>query len=217
VSTAGDYTTRETTVPAIADRLNQYATAISDPTRGMIVLELDRAGELTATQLARRLGLTANNVYHHMRVLLQLGVVGQPRVVPGDSYVEKYYSIDPELQAALRLDQEWYQRVGPTLTPEDQRALTISLCLTMSELLRRAARNTRTPEQESLSAFLDDRRQHLLSMNRLSPAQMRDRLERMRLVLQDEDRAWAEETDARTDLFLMAGLPGMFVAEDAGE
>jgi hypothetical protein len=54
-------------------------------------------------------------------------------------------------------------------------------------------------------------------MNRLSPAQMRDRLERMRLVLQDEDRAWAEETDARTDLFLMAALPGMFVAEDAGE
>jgi DNA-binding transcriptional ArsR family regulator len=204
-------------VPAIADRLNQYATGISDPTRGMIVLELDRAGELTATQLARRLGLTANNVYHHMRVLLQLGVVGQPRVVPGDSYVEKYYSIDPELQAALRLDQTWYERVGPTLTSEDRRALTISICLTMSELLRRGARNLRAMDEETLSAFLDDPRQHLLCMNRLSPAQLRDRLERVRVVLEDEDRAWAEETDQRTDLFLMAGLPGMFLRDGTAE
>jgi DNA-binding transcriptional ArsR family regulator len=201
-------------VSVIADRLNQYATAISDPTRGMIVLELDRAGELTATQLARRLGLTANNVYHHMRVLLQLGVVDQPRVVPGDSYVEKYYSINLELQAALRLDQKWYERVGPEMTEEDRRALMISVCLTMSELLRRAARNFRAMSDEEFSRSLATERQVLLSMNRLSRAQMLDRLERIRTVLENEDRDETEDDSPRTELFLLAGVPGLF---DPGE
>src|SRR5207248_140852 len=88
-------------MPVIAQRLSQYAEAMADPTRGMILVELDRAGELTATQLARRLDLSPNNVYHHMRVLLQLEVVDPPRAVPGDTYVEKYYHINPEIRAAL--------------------------------------------------------------------------------------------------------------------
>ena len=84
----------------------------------MILVELNRAGELTGTQIAKRLDLTVNNVYHHLRVMRQLGVIDPPRIVPGDTYVEKYYSINPELRAALRLDPEWYTKAQEALGPE---------------------------------------------------------------------------------------------------
>ena len=82
---------------ATTEFLRGFIRALSDPTRGAILTELEHSGELTATQLARRLGLTANNVYHHMRVLRELKVVGEPRVVPRETYVEKYYQLAPEV------------------------------------------------------------------------------------------------------------------------
>jgi DNA-binding transcriptional ArsR family regulator len=198
---------------ALSEQLRQYAVAISDPTRGSIVVELDRAGELTATHLARRLGLTANNVYHHMRVLRGLGVVDPPRAVPGDTYVEKYYRINPELQAAVRLDQDWYERVGPTLAPEDRQALVISVCLTMAELLRRAARNVREMETGTFMRQVTEEQMLTLSMNRISRGQMQARMQAVRAVLEQQDREWAEDTAPRTELMLLAGLPGMFIED----
>ena len=69
----------------VTELLRWYIQAMSDPTRGAIMSELYHAGELTPTQLARRLGLTANNIYHHMRVLRKLELVDPPRVVPRET------------------------------------------------------------------------------------------------------------------------------------
>src|SRR5262249_13247886 len=97
---------------ATKDLLQGFIRALSEPTRGAILTELAHEGELTATQLARRLGLTANNVYHHMRVLRELGVVGAPRAAPRETYVEKYYQLAPEMQTLLsgERDPEWFDR-----------------------------------------------------------------------------------------------------------
>src|SRR4051794_1988533 len=105
--------------PSLTEQLRQYAGAMADPTRGTILFELDQAGELTATQLAARLDMPANNIYHHMRVLVRLGVIEKTRIVPGNTYVEKYYAIKQELRATLRLDPSWLERIERTLTPED--------------------------------------------------------------------------------------------------
>src|SRR5215467_11365577 len=90
--------------------LRNAIEALSDPTRGAILLELGRVGESTATQLARQLGLTANNVYHHMRVLTKLGLLEPPRVVPGKTYVEKYYRLRREVIEATQ-EAGWVDRV----------------------------------------------------------------------------------------------------------
>jgi DNA-binding transcriptional ArsR family regulator len=193
-------------VLAIGDRLRQYAQAIADPTRGMIVLELDQADELTATQLARRLDLTANNVYHHMRVLLNAGVVDTPRAVPGDTYVEKYYRLNPELRAALRLDQKWFEDVGNALDPADRQALVAGVCMTMSQLLRRAAFSLGAMDAATFDRYLDERRFYL-SINRLGQTQMAQRLKSMRELFDQEDRAFAEDTSPRSELMIIAGLP----------
>src|SRR5215831_6971850 len=99
---------------SLEELLRNYIKALSEATRGAIVQELGNADELTATQLAHRLSLSANNVYHHMRVLLQLGVVTPPRSVPGPTYVEKYYRLDPELRRATE-DPNWLDRTQATM------------------------------------------------------------------------------------------------------
>jgi DNA-binding transcriptional ArsR family regulator len=194
-------------MPAIADRLRDYATAIGDPTRGLIVAELDRAGELTATQLARRLDLTANNVYHHMRVLLQLGVVDPPRAVPGDTYVEKYYRISPEVHGALRLDPEWYPEVQGSMTLEDRQAYIVTLCLSMAHLLRRAALEYQRMDPAELNRRVQDEHLVMLSIKRSSREELKDRMLALQNALYAADPKWAEDVDARTDVLLVAGLP----------
>lgn len=196
-------------MPEITDQLRQYATAIADPTRGLLLVEIDRAGEATATQLARRLGLTANNVYHHMRILLQLGLVDPPRVVPGPTYVEKYFRINPRIRAALRLDPEWYDRVGATITPADRQAVLVSTCLTMAHLLRQAAHEYAELDPETLDRHVRDQKLILQSMNRISRDQLELRLPVLRDTLESFDEKAAEDRSPRTDLTIVAALPSL--------
>jgi DNA-binding transcriptional ArsR family regulator len=195
---------------AVADQLQQYATAVSDPTRGMILMELDRAGELTATQLARRLGLTPNNVYHHMRVLRRLDVVEPPRPVPGETYVEKYYRLRPEIQAAVRLEPDWYDQVQTGMTTEDRRAVLASMCLTMAHLLRQAARHYQEMDADTLDEFARQQKLILLSVQEVSRERLQFRLEALREVLAREGEQFAGEPSPPTDLLLIAGLPSVW-------
>jgi DNA-binding transcriptional ArsR family regulator len=192
---------------ALGEQLQQYVAAVADPTRGMILVELDRAGELTATQLARRLNLTANNVYHHMRVLLNLGVVNPPRIVPGDTYVEKYYHINPEIRAVLRLDPEWFRRTQDTLSPEERQLFIVSVCLAMSHCLRRAAQEYQELDPQTLDRYVREDKLVLLSLNRISREHLEYRLDALRRVLEEEGKQFAEDLGPRTDLMVIAGLP----------
>jgi DNA-binding transcriptional ArsR family regulator len=204
-------------MPKIADQLRQYATAIADPTRGMILVELNRAGELTGTQIAKRLDLTVNNVYHHLRVMRQLGVIDPPRIVPGDTYVEKYYSINPELRASLRLDPEWYTKAQEALDPEDQQAVVVGVLLTMALLLRRTAQDYQDMDAADLNRHLADQRLAMFSMNQISRAQLRFRVGTVRNVLDRADRQFAEDLSPRTDVMLIAALPSLANGVNAPE
>lgn len=55
------------------DRLVRIATALADPLRLRALREL-RDGPMTATELARRLGVPRTSLHHHVRVLLAAGV-----------------------------------------------------------------------------------------------------------------------------------------------
>jgi DNA-binding transcriptional ArsR family regulator len=198
---------------SVAERLYQYAEAVTDPTRGAILVELDRLGEATPTQLARRLEVPPNNLYHHIRILLRLGVVDQPRVVAGSSYVEKYYRINPELRAALRLDPRWYSQLGKAVTPEDRQATLVSVCLTMALLLQAAARDLRRRDPGELDRTVQEHELISLSINRLSRQNLEYRVDALHEMCEVEDRRFAEDTSPRTDLMLVATLPDMWSAD----
>ncbi|HEY7019997.1 MAG TPA: winged helix-turn-helix domain-containing protein [Ktedonobacterales bacterium] len=194
---------------ATTEFLRGFIRALSDPTRGAILTELEHSGELTATQLAKRLGLTANNVYHHMRVLRELKVVGEPRVVPRETYVEKYYQLAPEAQAVLGSDPEWLDRVQKGLSAEERKELFVSMCLEMAQLLQRAARRYAEMDAETFDTLIHQRKLGMLSINEMGQARLESRLKSLRDTLRHERESGIADEEPRSQqhVVLMAGLP----------
>jgi DNA-binding transcriptional ArsR family regulator len=200
---------------SLEELLRSYITALSEATRGAIVQELGNADELTATQLAHRLGLSANNVYHHMRVLLQLGVVTPPRAVPGPTYVEKYYRLDPELRRATE-DPNWLDRTQATMTPEERKALAIGMCLSMAHRLQRAARRYEAMDAEAFDEMAHTQHLLLISVNDMGRRRLVARLQALRELIQREYKEGVGADDSPdTDTVLIAGLPNLWGKDDS--
>jgi DNA-binding transcriptional ArsR family regulator len=197
-------------VDPLSTLLRQYVVGLSDATRGAILTELKHSGELTATQLARRLGLTVNNVYHHMRVLTQLGIVERSRVVPGPTYVEKYYRLPPDLRAVVTRDPDWLDRTQATLTPAERQELMVGMCLNMAQLLQRAAQRYAQMDAEKFDHMAREQQLLMLSINEVSRKRLQARLQTLSKVLRDEHESglWNQEGGTpHSDMVLMAGLP----------
>jgi DNA-binding transcriptional ArsR family regulator len=203
--------------------LRNYITAMTDPTRGMIVMELGHASELTPTQLAKRLGLSANNVYHHMRVLRELGVVDPPRAVPRETYVEKYYRVTPELERLTSADPFWLDKAQARMSAADRKALIIGVYLTAARLLTRAARRYEAMDSATFEEIIYQRELGMVSLNSMSRERMVGRLAALRGVLREENdarRAAGEPPDDpadERDMVIMAGLPLNWDDEGSGE
>lgn len=221
------------TMATMAERMRQYMMAMYDPTRGAILMELGQAGELTPTQIARRLGISANNVYHHMRVLRELGVVDPPRAVPRETYVEKYYRINPELAAAINSDPNWVDNSQEQMTAADRKALFCGMYMTMAHLLMRAARRYQAMDDAEFERRFYDTQEIMASVNTMDRAKLMRRLTSVRAMLAEEWRSDAEArgaTDEPADepaklagahadrnLVLMAALPLLWDDEQPGE
>lgn len=202
----------------VAELLRNYIAAISDPTRGAILMELGHAEELTPTQIARRLGMTANNVYHHMRVLREMGVVDPPRAVPRETYVEKYYRVNADLKAAVNNDPEWLDKMQVTLTAADRKALITGMYMTMAQLLMRAARRYQAMDDDTFDELIYHQRLGMASINNLELPKLQRRLASLRGMLADERATDAAATSeaaksasevgrAPQNTVLMAALP----------
>jgi DNA-binding transcriptional ArsR family regulator len=191
--------------------LRNYIKALADATRGAIVQELGHAEELTATQLAHRLGLSANNVYHHMRVLLQLGVVNPPRAVPGPTYVEKYYQLNPELRQATQ-DPTWLDRTQSTMGPQERQTLIIGMCLTMAHRLQLAARRYAAMEAETFDRMAHTEELLMVSVNDMGRNRLVTRLRALRALLQREYEEFPPSADSspENDMVLIAALPAVW-------
>lgn len=202
-----------------SELLRRYIEALLDPTRGMILMELAHGGELTPTQLARRLGLTANNVYHHMRVLRELGVVDPPRAAPRETYVEKYYHVTPELAALTGGDPYWADRAQAAMSFADRKALLISLYLTVARLLTRAAQRYEAMDDETFDEVMLRREMGMVSINNMSRSRLARRLAALRETIRQEGEAGALEgaepdAEPERDMVIMASLPLMWDDEE---
>lgn len=189
--------------------LRRYIEAMADPTRAAILLDLLWGGERTATQLARRLELTPNNVYHHMRVLRRLGVVEPPRPVPGDTYVEKYYRLKPEIVAAIRQDPDWLDRTQAAASPELRQAIFVSLCLTTAQLLRRSAQRYAAMDAADFDRLAHQEQLGMLSIAHLDRPQLVQRLAAMREIVQTENAVGVRVDVEGPNIAIMATLPSV--------
>ena len=200
----------------LGDPLQRCLTAAADPTRGLILMELAQSEEMTPTQIARRLGVPPNNVYHHMRVLRRLEVVDPPRAVPGETYVEKYYRLKPELRRLLRQDPEWIDRALAEMTAEERKTLAISMCLGQIHLLQQAIRRYQSMDTETFDRVAHQEQLSMSSVTRLDRASYKRFLVALRdlAVSEHATLAKAGESGAATDVVLISALPMLW--EDQG-
>ena len=193
----------------LANLLRQCVLAVADGTRGLILMELAQREEATPTQIARRLGVPPNNVYHHMRVLRRLGLVQPPRAVAGETFVEKYYRLQPDVRRLLRRDPEWIDRGQEEMTAEERKALAISMCLGQIHLLQLAVRRIQTMDAETFDDIAFQKRLGMSSVTRLDRTSYARFLAELRELVVAEHAALAERgaMSEATDVILISALP----------
>lgn len=190
--------------------LRKYLDALSEPTRANLLLELNAAGELTATQLARRLGLSVNNVYHHIRVLNRLGVLDAPRIVPGPTYVEKYYRVLPAISTS---DPGWYDSASRDLPVAERQARWAAFCAQTGQLLLRAAERYAAMSPEDWERTVLAEESGMISLRLMAPERYRDDLRQLRDIVNQPN-----EGDAECDqVMIVAALPDLMRIGPAGD
>lgn len=187
--------------------VQNYLRALADPTRASLLTELADGDELTATQMARRLGLTVNNVYHHLRKLNQWGLLATPRVVPGPTYVEKYYRLQPALTVVVQ-DPGWLDKAQKGRTAAERQAIWVAFCAQLAQLMMRAANHYAAMTPEEWEQTVLTTRAGMMSLRKPDPKRYREDLEafRSRVVLPSP----GEDSPTGQDVLVIAALPGLF-------
>lgn len=182
--------------------LRNYLDALAEPTRANLLLEIGAAGEMTATQLARRLGLSVNNVYHHIRVLNKMGVLAEPRVVPGPSYVEKYYKVKPEIAGN---DPLWYDKASEGLSAAERQVRWAAICAQLGHLLLRAAERyaAQTPEEWERTVLTE--KTGMISLRTLGRERYLSDLAKVREIVVEPN----PDVPGSDDMMIVAALPQM--------
>lgn len=186
--------------------LKAYIEAVSEPTRASILMEIEKAGELTATQLAERLELTPNNVYHHLRVIKRFGVLADPRVVPGPTYVEKYYRLRAELSEAFK-DPGWLDRAQQNLSLEARQAFWCAFTMVAGQLMIRAAKQYQAMDPATWQETVLQQPTGMISLRELGRSQYQENLETLRAQIVNRPTVGGEPHQF---VLLIAALPGIW-------
>jgi predicted transcriptional regulator len=125
------------------DRLMQ---TFANPTRSAILYELTRYPECSATDLAKILNQNVNNIYYHLRILEDDGIVNPPRSVVKLNYVEKYYSLSQKFRASVSVDKFTWKQSQEKLPIEQRRDIAITALNLITSILR-----WRTEEYKQMS------------------------------------------------------------------
>jgi len=108
------------------DLMEAYVQTMKNATRASIVFHLARKPEMTATELARVLGEDVDVIYYHMKFLRKLGLVSEPRVEVRGNYLEKYYSLMPEMRkSSTEADKSYYRKLKE-MDPEEYRKVLLT-------------------------------------------------------------------------------------------
>lgn len=196
----------------LQELLQNYLNALMDPTRASLLSELASGGELTATQMAQRLGLTANNVYHHLRKLKDLALLEPPRVVPGPTYVEKYYRLRPALTVAIQ-DPGWLDQAQKGRSPAERQAIWVAFCAQLAQLMMRAAKHYASMTPEEWEQAVQTTKAGMLSLRQPDPETYREDLEvfRTQVVRPPQHPG---DTALGKDVLVVAALPNLITTSD---
>jgi len=127
----------------LVDKLMQI---FANSTRAAILYQLTRYKECSATDLARTLSQKVNNIYYHLRILEDNGIVNPPRSVIKRNYVEKYYSLSERFFASFDVDEYTWRQSQRKLSIEQRIEIAIAGFNLIASILR-----WRTEEYKQMS------------------------------------------------------------------
>jgi len=127
----------------LLDKLMQIFT---NSTRAAILYQLTRCKESSATDLAKTLNQKVNNIYYHLRILEDNGIVNPPRSVIKRNYVEKYYSLSERFFASFNVDEHTWRQSQKKLPIEQRIEIAIAGLNLIASILR-----WRTEEYKQMS------------------------------------------------------------------
>jgi len=86
---------------SVSNKKADYLALLTNPTRRSIRDILSRHGELTLTEIAHRLGLSEQNVYHHLNKMVEAGLV-----------IKRKDKVKGRLVTFYRLSNEYYNIIN---------------------------------------------------------------------------------------------------------
>jgi len=112
-----------------------YAEAFKNTTRAMIVFQLFRKPEMTATEISKASDEDVDVVYYHMKSLKTLGIVSEPRVEVRGNYLEKYYSLAPEVRKRFAEVDKRAKRKWGEMAPEEFRQVLLTIFAVLKSMV----------------------------------------------------------------------------------
>lgn len=135
------------------DLVEAYIQTMKNTTRASIVFQLARKSEMTATEISRVLGEDVDVIYYHMKFLRKLGLVSEPRVEVRGNYLEKYYSLSPEMrQSSTEADKSFLKKLKE-VNPEEYRKVLLTSFALLKSVVAGSANQIETADENALNSL----------------------------------------------------------------
>lgn len=182
--------------------------ALTDRTRGVIFHEFLIGGELTASMIAGRLGLTFSNISYHIRRLLDSGVIESTRKVVAGYRTEKFYGIAPELVSLLWGTPSALTDAYADMSAAERQTVHCTYLAIAASMLARASERYQLMDPDDFDRLFSQERLLMLGLGTLrrEPFQQIVRIARAALPESWGDLG-AETQWAHPDYMIFAALP----------
>lgn len=135
------------------DLVEAYIQTMKNTTRASIIFQLARKSEMTATEISRVLGEDVDVIYYHMKFLRKLGLVSEPRVEVRGNYLEKYYSLSPEMrQSSTEADKSFLKKLKG-VAPEEYRKVLLTSFALLKSVVAGSANQIETADENVLNSL----------------------------------------------------------------
>lgn len=125
----------------------------SNPTKIGIIMLLAEHNRMTVTEMSKYLDVSKSNLYHFVAQLVSDGVLNEPEVIPKKNYVEKYYTVNPEMVGAS--DEEEWEDYLRDLDDDGIRNMLGSALMGYSMNLKMAAEQIYNASDEDVAKLKD--------------------------------------------------------------
>lgn len=205
----------ETKVSISACRTLQEA--LTDRTRGLIFHEFLIGGELTASIVSSRLGVTFTSVSYHIRRLFSSGIIESTREVVAGYRTEKFYRIVPELISLLLATPHALTEAYADMAAEERQTVHCTFLAIAASMLARASEHYQAMDPDEFDRLFSRDRLMMLGFGTMPRESFQQLVRIARAALPetwgdlDAERLWAHP-----DYMIFAALPEL-VAHSNGD